>query len=325
VSHMGRVEFKGRDARTFLERMCTRRVNDMTAGQCRYSLVCNERGGVRDDVLIYRMGEEKFMLVVNASNRAKLLDHFRSHQGDLKFDMTDRTEKTAMLALQGPRVMEIIGRFSDDIPQLKKYRFTDVGFMMLKATVSRTGYTGEDGVEVIIPANISALAVKTMMKEGGDAKDVIRPIGLGARDTLRLEAGMPLYGHEMDEETDPISAGLMFGINLDKHEGEYGERFVGQDALEKIHAAGPNNSLVGLVFDTKRTARQGMPVLVRDQVVGRVTSGCISPTLNQSIAMAYVPTAIAKSEGETLEVDLGKQRIAATITPLPFYKRPKGK
>lgn len=322
VSHMGRVYFSGRDARRFLERICTRRVSDMAHGQCRYSLVCNENGGVRDDVLIYRMSDDDFMLVVNAANRAKLLDHFQAHRADLKLSIDDRTEKTAMLALQGPRVMDVIYRFSDEIPSLKKYRFTVISLLMFKVTVSRTGYTGEDGIEVILPANVAATAIRMMLDKGGDADRIIKPIGLGARDTLRLEAGMPLYGHEMDEGVDPISAGLMFGINLDKDEHEDGERFLGQDALKRIDAAGPAQQLVGLYLDTKRTARQGMIVKQGDREVGRITSGCTSPTLERSIAMAYVPSALAEP-GTSVQVDLGKQAVDAEVCALPFYKRLK--
>ncbi|MBL1216727.1 MAG: glycine cleavage system aminomethyltransferase GcvT [Planctomycetes bacterium] len=322
VSHMGRVYFRGQDARRFLERICTRRISNMAHGQCRYSLICNEQGGVRDDVLVYRMGDDDFMLVVNAANRTKLLEHFRQHSAGLSVTMDDRTEKSAMLAIQGPRVMDVIGRFSDEIPSLKKYRFTTKSLLLFKVTVSRTGYTGEDGVEVILPANVAPTAIKMMLDKGGDAGQIIKPIGLGARDTLRLEAGMPLYGHEMGEETDPISAGLMFGINLDKDEHEDGEPFIGQDALKAIHANGPTNRLVGLFLDTRRTARQDMPVLHNDGTVGRVTSGCTSPTLERSIAMAYVPAELTEP-GTIVQVDLGKQAVDAEVCALPFYKRPK--
>lgn len=322
VSHMGRVRFTGSDARRFLERICTRRVHDMAQGQCRYSLVCNERGGVRDDVLIYRYDEQDFMLVVNAANRDKLLDHFNSQRDDLDVRIEDQTLKTGMVALQGPSIIELIGRFSSEIPTLRKYRFTTKGLLGVKITISRTGYTGEDGVEVVLPANVASMAIKMLAGQLGGAEDTVRPIGLGARDTLRLEAGMPLYGHEMDEDTDPISAGLMFGINLDKDEGEDGEKFIGQDALKKIHDEGPKNRLVGLLLEGKRTARQGMEVQHGGLAIGRVTSGCLSPTLDRSIAMAYVPGPLAEP-GASVQVDLGRQTVNAEVTSIPFYKRPK--
>lgn len=325
VSHMGRVHFQGRDARMFLERMCTRRIHDMKIGQCRYSLVCNEQGGVRDDVLIYRYGEDDFMLVVNASNRIKLLDHFASHQGDLKFKLIDRTEKTTMLAIQGPKVIDLVSRFSDEIPALKNYRFCVKSLLIFKMTISRTGYTGEDGVEVIMPANMAGKAVDLMLKEGGDeAKELIKPIGLGARDTLRMEAGMPLYGHEMDEERDPVSAGLMFGINLDKDEHELGEKFVGQEALKKIHDDEPGNKLVGLSLDGKRTPRSGMKILSGDTEIGYITSGCLSPTLGYPIAMGYVPAEFAEVD-HVVQIALSSKKVDAKVTKLPFYKRAKKK
>jgi len=323
VSHMGRVQFTGQDARRFLERICTRRIHDMKHGQCRYCLICNERGGVKDDVLVYRYSDDDFMLVVNAANRLKLLDHFAANKGDLNFKMEDRTEKTAMIAMQGPKVIDLVGRFSDEIPALKNYRFCVKSLLVFKMTISRTGYTGEDGVEVVLPASMAGKAVDLMLKEGGaDAQEIIRPAGLGARDTLRLEAGMPLYGHEMDEQHDPISAGLMFGINLDKDEHELGESFVGQEALKRIHKEGPKHQLVGLAFEGRRTPREGMKVFKGDDEIGWITSGCLSPTLGHPIAMAYVPPEIAEP-GNAVHVALGTKTVEAQTAKLPFYKRPK--
>ncbi|MFG0328680.1 MAG: glycine cleavage system aminomethyltransferase GcvT [Phycisphaerales bacterium] len=322
VSHMGRVHFNGPDARRFLERICTRRVYDMQHGQARYSLVCNEQGGTRDDVLIYRFDDDHFMLVVNAANRTKLLDHFESHRADLKLTIEDRTEKTAMVAMQGPKVIDLIGRFSSEVPSLKNYRFTVKSLLAFKVTISRTGYTGEDGVEVILPAKLAPMAVQMMLKELGDEQDLIKPTGLGARDSLRLEAGMPLYGHEMDEETDPVSAGLMFGINLDKDEAEEGERFIGQEALKRIHAEGPAERLVGLEIEGRRTARQDMSIHSQGETAGRVTSGAMSPTLGRPIAMGYVRAELAEP-GTVVQIDLGRQTVDAKVTRLPFYKRPK--
>lgn len=322
VSHMGRILFKGSEARRFLERICTRRLYDMVEGQARYTLICNERGGVKDDALVYKFNDREYMMVVNASNRIKLLDHFASHRGDLDFDVNDRTEKTGMIAIQGPKAMEIMSQFSSEVPTLKNYRFCVKKLMMSKITISRTGYTGEDGVEVILPGTLAATAVKLMLSQAGEVADMVKPIGLGARDTLRLEAGMPLYGHEMDEEMDPISAGLNFGINLDKDEHDDGEPFIGQDALKKIKSDGPTRKLVGLKIDGKRTPRQGMNVMQGDREIGVVTSGCASPTLGIPIAMAYVP-ADQSEPGTTVQVDLGKATADAEVCTLPFYKRPK--
>jgi len=321
VSHMARIVVKGRDSRRFLERMCTRRIHDMQVRQCRYSLICNEQGGVKDDVLVYRHDEDEFMLVVNAANRRKILDHFTGHRGDLDFDVNDRTEKTGMVAIQGPRAIEVIGNFSSEVPTLKNYRFTEKKLLLARLIISRTGYTGEDGVEIIMPASLASMAVKMLLEQEG-LGEVVKPAGLGARDTLRLEAGMPLYGHEMDEETDPVSAGLMFGMNLDKDEHGLGEAFIGQAALRRIHESGPRQRLVGLAMEGRRTPRQGMAIMRGDETIGRVTSGCQSPTLGHPIAMGYVPAESAEP-GTAVEIDLGRSRLEAVVAELPFYKRPR--
>ena len=324
VSHMGRFKISGPNARVFLETVLTRRVSSMAAGMCRYALVCNENGGVKDDVLVYRY-DSHWMLVVNASNRLKLLDHFaaiRDERG-YKIKLEDITQKTAMLAVQGPGVMAKIAEFSKEIPALKNYRFIEKNMMFLKMTVSRTGYTGEDGVEVILGSNTASMVMKMLLKEKNGDTD-IKPAGLGARDSLRLEAGMPLYGHELDEDTDPLSAGLGFAVSLDKDhpaaDGLEVPRFIGQEALESIHNAGVPKTLVGLKIEGRRTPRQGAAVGLSDDTIGNVTSGCLSPTRGTPIAMAYVaPGRLA--EGDTVEVSVGSKSAAAEVVPLPFYRR----
>ncbi|MGV6813376.1 MAG: glycine cleavage system aminomethyltransferase GcvT, partial [Phycisphaerales bacterium] len=227
VSHMGRLSLKGKDSARLLEHVCSRKIGSMQEGQCRYSLICNARGGVLDDVIVNRMGEHEFLVVVNAANREKIAEHMQRVIADRGFDVKfeDRTEKTAMIAMQGPRVMELIGRFSSEIPQLKRYRFLVKNMMVMKIMVARTGYTGEDGVEVILPASAIGMAMKMMLKELNTPEDheAIKPCGLGARDTLRLEAGMPLYGHELGEDICALSCGVDFVIALDKSVEDQGE------------------------------------------------------------------------------------------------------
>lgn len=327
VSHMGRVRFFGRHARRLLERLCSRRISDMQPGQCRYSLVCNEQGGVKDDVIVMRLDDDEFIVVVNAANREKLLPHFESVRaaGDLVVKIEDQTFKTAMVAIQGPKVMDMIARVSSEIPTLKRYRFTVKNLLVMKLYVSRTGYTGEDGVEVILPASAVNMAMKLLLKDvNPNSPDaVIKPAGLGARDTLRLEAGMPLYGHELGEEINALSCGVDFAISLDKDKEERGEPFIGQDALRKTRdAGGPPQRIVGLTLEGKRTARQGMHVEHDGRQVGVVTSACLSPTLGIPIAMALVNTDLAH-EGTRLAVNLGRDNTPATVVPLPFYKAPK--
>lgn len=327
VSHMARFGFKGRHARRLLERLCSRRIGDMDQGQARYTLVCNERGGVKDDALVYRMDDDDFVMVANAANREKLVEHFEKVRAgeDWKVTFEDRTQKTAMIAAQGPNVMDLVAGVSSEVPTLKKYRFAVKNLMVVKLIVSRTGYTGEDGVEVILPGSMVSTAMKLLLKDV-DLKDpeaAIRPIGLAARDVLRLEAGMPLYGHELGEDIDALASGVDFAISFDKEEKGLGERFIGQDALEKTReAGGPPMRLVGLRLEGPRTPRPGMRVLASGEPTGEVTSGCSSPTLGYPIAMALVGSDHTEP-GTTLEVDAGKVLLPAEVVPLPFYKLKK--
>lgn len=322
VSHMGRLAFSGRDARAFLDRICTRQILGMADGQARYSLICNERGGCRDDVLVYKLADARYLMVCNAANRTKLLEHFDEVRGSMVFDLKDQTEGTAMIALQGPKVMDLLSDFSNSIPALKRYRFLEKNLLVAKILISRTGYTGEDGVEVILPAALAKQAIGMMLKNVDLDSDtaVVKPAGLGARDSLRLEAGMALYGHEITEDIDPVSAGLGFAMKLTKGDDDAAAgRFIGQDALQAIAADGPARRLVGLKLEGRRSARQDMNVMHGTTVVGTVTSGCASPTLGYCIAMAYVDSALAEP-GNAVEVDLGRTTTPATVVALPFYK-----
>lgn len=330
VSHMGRLRFSGRHARKFLDRVCTRQMYGMQAGMIRYSLICNANGGCRDDVLVYCIDEDEYLMVCNASNRHKLLEHFANEKGDFAFKLADETESTAMVAIQGPKAMGLIERMSSTIPTMKRYRFMVKNLVVIKLLVSRTGYTGEDGVEVILPNAMAKLALGMVLKDMGSDSSVVKPVGLGARDTLRMEAGMPLYGHEISEELDPVSAGLDFGIKYDKGmtggpDDERTGTFIGQDALRTIKAQDPTSAsakrLVGLFIEGRRSPRQGMKILHNGNVVGEVTSGCLSPTLDRGIAMAYVPASLT-AVGTAFELDLaGKGLTAAVVTTLPFVSR----
>lgn len=316
VSHMGRLQFTGPDAQPFLQRVLTRNVGNQQVGQSRYSLVCAESGGTLDDVIVSR-DANRWLVVCNASNRDKLVRHFTDlrRKWAMDFDLADQTEATAMLALQGPRVIEKLATVvPGDLRALKRYHFQTVDMLLVKATVFRSGYTGEDGVEIVLPATVASLAMKMLGGRFDPPDATIKPAGLAARDTLRLEAGMPLYGHELTEAIDPLSAGLGWAVDLAKD-------FVGVEALRRIHADGPKRRLVGLELDGRRIARQGSAVLLHGAAVGEVTSGTLSPTLHKSIAMAYVDTACS-AEGTPLAVDLKGQTGQAKIVKLPFYRRP---
>jgi aminomethyltransferase len=314
VSHMGRLSFTGKDAVAFLNRVLTRNVSDQRVGQSRYSLVCNEDGGVLDDVIVSR-DTKNWILVCNASNREKLVAHFGEQRklSKLDFDMADNTESTAMVAIQGPKVIE---RMAEILPvelrSMKRYSFETSSFMLIKFTVFRSGYTGEDGVELIIPAKMAGMAIKQLGKNDHEGA-TIRPAGLAARDTLRLEAGMALYGHELSESTDPLTAGLGFAVDLNKD-------FFGVERLRDVAASGIKRKLVGLELEGKRIARQGMEIKSGEEIVGQVTSGTLSPTLGKSIAMAYIDVNFA-GEGTQLSADLKGTMNPAKVVKLPFYKR----
>lgn len=315
VSHMGRLYFSGADAQKFLDKVLTRNVTEQKIGTSRYSLVCNQAGGVMDDVIVSREPKQ-WLVVCNASNRDKLTKYFHDmrHSTGMDFDISDQTEATAMVALQGPKVID---RLADVLPvdlrSMKRYAFQSDSVMLIKFTVFRSGYTGEDGVELILPAKAASMGMKMLAGKFDKPDATIKPAGLGARDTLRLEAAMPLYGHELTESLDPISAGLEWAVDLKKE-------FVGVEALRVIHEKGPARKLVGLELEGKRIARQGTPIRSGEKIVGEVTSGTLSPTLQKSIAMAYVDANFA-AEGTELQADLKGTLNPAKVVKLPFYKR----
>jgi aminomethyltransferase len=317
VSHMGRVRFAGKDAQRFLSKIATRKLGDQAVGQSRYSLICNEAGGILDDVIISR-DRKDWLMVCNASNREKLLAYFTQMRaaGNFDLDIADQTESSVMVAIQGPKVIDrVAGVMPIDVKALKRYHFEAASFMMLLSfTVFRSGYTGEDGIEVILPAAGASMALKflgsSLQKPGG----TIQPAGLGARDTLRLEAGMPLYGHELTEDIDPISAGLGWAVDL---KGD----FIGAAALRVIGKKKLPRKLVGLVLNGRRIARQGCSILVGGRAVGEVTSGTFGPTVQKSIAMAYIDASSAEP-GTQVAADISGSPVPATVVKLPFYKRP---
>lgn len=323
VSHMARFRFTGPHARDYLEGLVTRRVADMRPGQIRYALVTNDQGGILDDVLVYCLphrgpksdtehaaGDVDFAMVVNASNRAKIAawiaHHIAGHNG---VNFLDRTLETAMIAVQGPRAIEMAQPLVEhDLASTKYYTGARTKIAGHEALVSRTGYTGEDGVELVIQNGDAASVWEKFIAAGATAA------GLGARDTLRLEAAMPLYGHELSEQIDPIQAGLNFAVNLKDRQ------FPGRDALEKRLADPTTPRRVGLVLAGKRVPREGYALLRGSAQVGAVTSGTFSPTLEKPIAMGYVAPDCAQI-ATTLEVDIRGRTEPAQIVELPFYTR----
>lgn len=323
VSHMGRLRLDGRssdaaDVAAFLDSVTTRRVVDMRPGQVRYSLVTNDAGGILDDVLVYRLqdaaGRGYFLLVVNASNRAKIVEWLAPRVGEhAGVRMSDVTTAWAMIAVQGPAALQLVRPLVDaPLDDLRYYRCLETRIAGHGGIVSRTGYTGEDGWELILGAG-AVVGVWEQLLAAGSARGVLA-CGLGCRDTLRLEAAMPLYGHELGESIHPFEAGLRFAVDLE------GRTFPGRDALAAV-AHDPNlPRRIGLRFDGKRVPREGYAVVADGKIVGRVTSGTFSPTLNCPLAMAYVDAAHA-DVGRALGVDVRGKIEPCRVVPLPFYKR----
>ena len=311
ISHMARVGFGGPGALALLERVFTNSVATMKDGQVRYGLVCNESGGILDDILVYRM-PAGFAAVVNASNREKILTWLQAQSDGLYVEIGDQTFESTMIAVQGPKAVELVaGMFADDVSGLKYYFATATKYKGEPCVVSRTGYTGEDGFEVIVPNALGVALWEEFASKGA------APCGLGSRDTLRLEAAMPLYGHELTESIDPIHAGLAWAVKLDKGD------FIGKEALQKATADNTKSVRVGLEIDGKRAAREGCAITDADgATVGTVTSGSLCPWLDKSLAMGYVSPALA-SVGSGLDVDVRGTKLPATVVPLPFYKRKK--
>jgi aminomethyltransferase len=320
ISHMGRLSFAGSDAEALIQKVWTNDAGTMKDGQVRYGLICNEQGGIKDDVLVYRW-PYGWAMVVNASNRIKIVEHLNAVEEGRDVQITDQTTTTAMLAVQGPKAIDLCGDlFEADPGALQYYHAAPTQIHLAsgesrgaKCVVSRTGYTGEDGIEIMVRSELAADLADEIVRRGAV------PCGLGARDTLRLEAAMPLYGHELTEEIDPLHAGLGWAVKLQKGD------FIGRGPLlltrELVGQSGRDR--VGLVLEGKRAAREGCPVMLGDgRTVGVVTSGSFTPGLQKSIAMAYVDSAHA-SHGTRLNVDVRGKIEPAQIVALPFYKRSK--
>ncbi len=309
VSHMGRLAFAGSAAEDLIQFVFSNNAATMKEGQVRYGLICNERGGIRDDVLVYRWANG-WSMVVNASNRDKIVAWLDQHRAGRDVGITDQTLQTCMLAVQGPRAVELCREmFSIDPATLRYYHAAPAEYRGQPCLVSRTGYTGEDGVEVVTGAALAVPLADDLTARGA------RPCGLGARDTLRLEAAMPLYGHELDEAIDPLQAGLGWAVKFDKGD------FVGREALLARRADSDRPIRVGLELEGRRAAREGATVLHDGKQVGKVTSGTITPTLGRPIAMAYVLPPHA-APGTALDVEVGKGgQATARVAPLPFYRR----
>jgi len=309
LSHMGRVYLNGVGALALAQACCTRDLARIRPGEAAYSLVCRSDGGILDDVIAYVLGEQQVLFVFNASNRVTDTLWFAEQRERLRLEveLDDRTLDTALIGVQGPEAQARLQTLcSADLEPLPGYAFLNATVAGASALVSRTGYTGEDGFEVMVAAAHAESVWNALTDNQGGV-----PSGLGARDTLRTEAGFALYGHDIDQTTNPYEARLGWVVSLKK------PSFVGRDALAQIKAAGPSRRLVGLRVAPGGVPRPDFAVLDDGRQVGRVTSGTFSPTLRQNIAMGYVPDALSNT-GQRLSVEMRGKSAGAEIVPLPF-------
>ena len=314
VSHMGEISVRGPGAVSYLEALTPNHVAKLGLGRAHYSGLLTEAGTYVDDLLIYRLGEQDFLVVVNASNRDKDFAWMQRH-ASADVEVEDVSDRYALLALQGPRAVEILAPLTDvDLSALRYYGFAAGTVDGHRAIVSRTGYTGEDGFELYLDPAAAPVVWRLLLERGREHGLV--PAGLGARDTLRLEAGMALYGHELDDATTPWEAGLDWVGKLDKGD------FVGRDALVRQRESGVPRKLVGFEVTGRGIGRQGHPLRHGGRVVGKVTSGTWSPTFERALGMGYVETALATS-GNEVELEVRERPVPARLAAIPFYRRPR--
>src|SRR5579872_859265 len=313
VCHMGEVDVVGPGAIPFVQGLVTNDLAKLAVSQAMYTPMCTPEGGVIDDLLVYRMSETDLMLVVNAANTAEDLGWIRDHaRADVR--VTDRSAEIALLAFQGPRAPEILQRLTAvPLGEIKYYWFRpDVQVAGRPVILSRTGYTGEDGFELYTAAEDATHLWDAILDAG--SRDGVMPAGLGARDTLRLEAGLLLHGNDMDKTISPLEAGLAWTVKLQKGE------FVGASALRRQKAAGLVRRLAGFILEGRAIARHGFPIQLDGAAVGHVTSGSFGPTVEKSIGQGFVPPAHA-TPGQALAVEIRGRAVPGTVTKLPFYSR----
>jgi aminomethyltransferase len=314
LSHMGELLVEGPDAGDALAAAVVTNPPALAIGRAHYSMICLPDGGILDDLIIYRLADDRFMVVANAANAQIVSDALAERLEGSRAVLDDRSLATGLVAVQGPRSIDVVGPLTDvDLAGVRYYGIAEGHVAGIPAHVARTGYTGEDGFEVFVETGRTgelwdALLGSVQAAGGG-------PVGLGARDTLRLEAGMPLYGNELDLTTSPFDAGLGRIVKLDKPDD-----FVGRAALERAAADGPRKRLVGLVVEGRGIARHGYAVHAGERRTGSVTSGTQSPTLGVPIAMAYVAPSDAEP-GTMLDIEIRDARVPARVVPLPFYRR----
>ena len=314
VSHMGRIDVTGPDAAALLDRVATSAVRKLAVGGMQYALACNEPGGILDDLMIYRFGDQRYFVCANASNAEKIFRWLmKQAAGFPGVGVTNRSAELAQLAVQGPRSRDLMRPLTEaDLDHLRLRHCVETKVAGVPMHLSRSGYTGELGYELYLPAGRAREAWELLMKEG-KARG-LKPCGLGCRDTLRLEMGYPLYGNDMDETTTPIEAALEFAVDFKKKD------FIGREALIRKKEKGVSRKLIGFELTRRGVPRRGCTIFSDGKEIGVVTSGNHSPSLNKGIGMAYVPTPFAEVGGELL-IDIRGNAVPALVVERPFYKR----
>ena len=318
VSHMGEIWVEGADAIPFVNGITTNDVTKLVDGQAHYSALTNEKGGVVDDLLVYRFGPEKLLLVVNAGTTDKDWAWITSHKADCDIVLTNASADYCQIAVQGPKALSILQALTDvNLSEIKYYWFTTGRVDGVEAIISRTGYTGEDGFEVYAAPEYAEQLWNKLLETGGyGGPDGILPAGLAARNTLRLESGMSLYGHELGDDIIPLEAGLGWITKLQKG------NFIGRDALAAHKEAGIKRKLVGFEMIDKGIARDGFDIYINDEKCGVVTSASPAPFLKKNIGLAFVPTEFANI-GQEIKIDVRGKLLTAAVIETPFYRRPK--
>jgi aminomethyltransferase len=318
VSHMGEIDVRGPDAISFVNHITSNDVSNLIDGQAQYSTLTTPNGTIIDDLLVYRFDADRLLLVVNASTTEKDWDWIKSHHSNQSVDLRNVSAEYCQLALQGPNALSILQSLSSvPLAEIKYYHFTEGLVDGVQAIISRTGYTGEDGFEVYAESDRAEHLWQKLLQAGNfGSSDGVLPCGLAARNTLRLEAGMALYGNDIDETTSLLEANLGWICKLDKAE------FVGKDALVRQKQEGISRRLVGFEMTERGIARDGQDVVINGDRVGRVTSGSPAPFLKKNIGLAYVPVEFANA-GQTMQIDVRGRLIEAQIVKTPFYKRLK--
>ncbi len=319
VSHMGRITVEGKNAEKFLNRLTTNDVSSLSVGQGHYSLLCNPTGGIIDDLTIFRTHSTKYLVVYNAANREKNWNWLEQHR-DTDVTLTDLSDESAMFAVQGPTAALILRDISRTaLEDIARYSGRDVKVGSLSCFITRSGYTGEDGFEIYI--------WKTSAEHPEDALEVwekilsvgknhgLKPVGLGARDVLRLEAGMCLYGNDIDEHTSPVEARLNFAVRSDKKDD-----FIGHASVKQLKERGPSRVRTGFRITDKGIPRKGQEIYSDAVAIGRVTSGTLSPTLGVGIGMGYAPPGVSKLS-QSFEIKIRDRRVSAGVVKMPFYQR----